>query len=327
LVIHAKEGNYRIIKVQYYNQQGIMKKRNVSLSRLVAFAYVDNPNNFPDVDHIDEDKGNNAAENLEWVTKSENIRRSHAKGNRKSTKRPVLQFTTDGTFLKRFDGVSEAAQESGAKDISSVCKGKRNSSGGFKWRHETEDDVLYGSKENGPENEIWKEHPTHRDYQISNYGRIYSNKVNRILPPYKQKGYLYSHLDGKGYLAHRLVAETFEEEPEEKEKDKVNHKDGNKTNNSTENLEWTTTQENSQHAYEKIIKKHECIQYSLEGEEMARFSNCSDAGRKTKIHHGSIRMVCRREKKYNTAGNYIWRYISDPLREGEIDQMKKEGKI
>lgn len=52
----------------------------------------------------------------------------------------VLQYDKDGNLLNKFYGISEASRESGLpiQNISKVCKGKRNSAGGFIWRYEKE---------------------------------------------------------------------------------------------------------------------------------------------------------------------------------------------
>lgn len=51
---------------------------------------------------------------------------------------PVLQYTTDGKFIRRFDGIQIAARELGlqASLIHKVCNGIRNKTGGFIWRYE-----------------------------------------------------------------------------------------------------------------------------------------------------------------------------------------------
>lgn len=88
---------------------------------------------------------------------------------------------------------------------------------------------------------IWK--PLLENYEISNYGEIYSKKYNKLLTPWKTgKGYLKIDL-GRSVrkYVHRLVAETFLTNNENKKT--VNHIDHNKLNNRTDNLEWMTYKE------------------------------------------------------------------------------------
>lgn len=68
-------------------------KRNYSVHRLVAEAFLPNPNNLPQVDHLNADRTDNRVENLEWVTIQENARRVVERGRHKSQKGQYKKYT------------------------------------------------------------------------------------------------------------------------------------------------------------------------------------------------------------------------------------------
>lgn len=78
-----KRGKEKILKTHFYEGyekvklcDGLGGERTTTVHRLVALNFVVNPNNYPQVDHIDGVKSNNNASNLEWVTKKENAIRA-----------------------------------------------------------------------------------------------------------------------------------------------------------------------------------------------------------------------------------------------------------
>lgn len=104
-------------------------------------------------------------------------------------------------------------------------------------------------------------------YQISNLGNVKSLKFNkqRILKSLKNgRGYLnirlYKNDINKTYSIHRLVALNFIPNP--KNKPDVNHINAIKTDNRIDNLEWTTTQENVNHAFKLGLIKNRKLTYT-----------------------------------------------------------------
>ena len=130
---------YRKVKL-YCDSQG----KTFMVHRLVASAFIPNVQNKPQVNHIDGNKENNAVENLEWVTQSENL--SHAVKTglidiskmTKATSKKVNQYDKNGCFIRTWDSMSDAARatKTHVANITHCCQKKIKSTGGYKWSFE-----------------------------------------------------------------------------------------------------------------------------------------------------------------------------------------------
>lgn len=107
--------------------------------RIVATMFISNPHNLPEINHIDENKGNNHVQNLEWCTRDYNNRYSdvYKKGlaaSIGSTSKSIAQLK-DGVILRVFSSIREAERVTGIQheSISACCRRKRKTAGGYEW--------------------------------------------------------------------------------------------------------------------------------------------------------------------------------------------------
>ena len=106
------------------------KRKTFRVCRLVAIAFIPNPKNLPQVNHIDKNRSNDNCKNLEWVTPYENYIHSRPNGEV-----PVHQYTMDGRFIRSYKSANEASRISGARSgaIRNCVKNRTKSAGGFRW--------------------------------------------------------------------------------------------------------------------------------------------------------------------------------------------------
>ena len=94
--------------------------------RLVAEAYIPNPDNLPDVDHIDNDRTHNYLNNLQWITHKDNVRKGRNK--------PILQYTLDGEFVKEWPCAYDVGKEV-SSNIVNCLKGRYKTAYNYIWKY------------------------------------------------------------------------------------------------------------------------------------------------------------------------------------------------
>lgn len=259
----------RILKPQNRITNGLVYKKidlskgdtvkQLSIHRLVAIAFIPNPENKPCVNHINGDASDNRVENLEWCTHKEN---SVHWAIRKNCRSVIKSYEASLSKYLLFGFCNEIHSDQ-IKQFNYVL-------------HESAD-TRYGAIL--PKDKIdamkWKYVPGYQNfYIISEYGHIAS--LPRVVKRQNQypagktmavKGQLIKqHITIDRYQApiskngvykklypHQLVAKAFIKNIGNQEV--VNHKDGNPLNNHYSNLEWTSQSQNQLHSYKTGLSK------------------------------------------------------------------------
>lgn len=291
---HKINADCQYLKNKVYSSD--VKKQKMYLShRFIAECFYA-INKGLEVDHIDSNPSNNRVENLRFVDRKTNMSNPNTKKKRKpsttnSGKTRIDQIDPNtNEVIKVWDSVLDAVKYLGPSSLCGAscniircCQGKRKTACGFNWRFH-EEELL--------PNEIFKQHPTIEGIECSTMGRIrYLTQGGYLRYAEGSKnnnGYLYFQYKGKKYSIHRLIAETFLENPEGKPF--VNHIDANKQNNCVENLEWVTASENmfSETTYKKRSFTFKTI--DLEGKETL-YRSITEAGKQ--IDGISMYSICR----------------------------------
>ena len=112
-------------------------KSTPKVHRLVANAFVQNPENLPIINHKDHNRANNHFSNLEYCTTKYNVTYKDAVRKRAVQRaKPVIQLTLDGCFVNEYESASEASRQTGFNrgHICDCARGERPMAHGFLWR-------------------------------------------------------------------------------------------------------------------------------------------------------------------------------------------------
>lgn len=135
---------------QGYLVFGIGHSRTMYVHRAVAMAFIPNPQNYPEVNHKDENKHNNSVSNLEWCSRLYNVHYGTAMKRTATTlSLPVIQFTLDNKIVSAFPSTKDAEKATGIKREAirraatmyqyhykeSNRTLRYNTAGGYKWRY------------------------------------------------------------------------------------------------------------------------------------------------------------------------------------------------
>lgn len=311
LLRQAIRGGYSFVGLSK-NCKGTTKP----VHRLVTLAFIENPDNKEQVNHIDKNRSNNNVSNLEWNTPLENnVHRSTNVIQTTNQNIQVWRVDKDtNEKLELYNSLEEAGEwciikgfaknaETARVSISNSIRGVNKTSSGFKWIKKEQEHL---------DNEEWRNvkinGQEYENYFVSSLGR-FKNSKGIIMENYKphHSGYIFLRVNIQKYALHRIIAMTFLDNPENKPA--VNHIDGNKTNNSVSNLEWCTIAENNEHNHKSGFIKYynrKIGQYDLEGNLIKEFNSIVEAMNKTNVKT-TIKKVLKGEQK--TAGGFIWKYL------------------
>lgn len=127
--------NYKVNENGYIRV--LVGKKTYFVHRLVALAFIPNPQNKSDVNHKDGNRMNNAVTNLEWLTCSENQQHKHDTGLANQHTRKIVQFDLNMKKIKVHDSVASAAEElnTSKSNIGGVLRNNRKTAKGFVFKY------------------------------------------------------------------------------------------------------------------------------------------------------------------------------------------------
>ena len=277
------------------------KKKQLSIHRLVANAFIPNPEGFPQINHKNEDKADNRVVNLEWCTAKYNINYGTAKERIIKTRlnrygRNIIQYRMDGSIVHVYRGMTRLHRQTGYNDsaILKVCIGQQLTSYGYVWRYEGD---------------------AFDKYPITYDKKVHASRVGRGVVKYDLNGEVVKIYEGG-------LKETLQDYP--------NYYSIRSCLNG-----YTKTAHGFIWRYigspkPEPIEKKRIVQYTMDCQRVSVFDSITDAIKD--LGYGTITSVCDclHKKTYSALG-FIWRYENEtqPTLEEQYKVVKidKEGKI
>lgn len=122
----------------FVNLVNSIGRKEHRVHRLVGFYFINNPNNYPDINHKDEIKSNNHYSNLEWCNKQyNNTYGTRLKRQSESIEINVYKYSLNNQFIERYKSIKDAGRKNNILpcNISNCLNNRQKTAGGFIWKY------------------------------------------------------------------------------------------------------------------------------------------------------------------------------------------------